>query len=88
MWRTIVDLPLPESPITQKISPRRTENETSATPTTHANSSSTSALPSPRSRTATIASSARSPNIFHNRRHSTAGVCCECALSFIVVIMP
>ena len=37
IWRTMVDLPEPDSPITQKISPRGTSSEQSASPTTHPN---------------------------------------------------
>ena len=61
----MVDLPEPESPITQKISPRATLKEHSAMPTTQENFSSTSGFVRPSSLTACIASGARSPNIFH-----------------------
>ena len=47
MWRTMVDLPEPDSPMTQKISPRGTSNEQSAMPTTHPNCSSACALVRP-----------------------------------------
>ena len=63
-WRTRVDLPEPESPITQNTSPRLTENEQSAMPTTQPNSSSTCPLLRPRLLIASMASSARSPKIF------------------------
>ena len=64
MWRTRVDLPLPDSPITQKISPSATLKFASATPTTQSNFSSTSDLLRLPARTALSASSARSPKIF------------------------
>ncbi|ABG31455.1 conserved hypothetical protein [Roseobacter denitrificans OCh 114] len=64
-WRTNVDLPLPDSPMMQKISPRETERETSATPTTELNSARTSDLESPLSRMACNAASGLAPKIFH-----------------------
>lgn len=62
--RTRVDLPLPDSPMTQKISPRVTLRLTPATPTTALNSARTSAFESPRLRIAASASAGRSPKIF------------------------
>ena len=64
MWRTMVDLPEPDSPMTQKISPRGTSNEQSAIPTTHSNCSSTCALVRPSCAIARIACSTCAPNIF------------------------
>ena len=64
MCRTRVDLPLPDRPITQNISPSATLKFASATPTTQSNFSSTSALLRLSVRTAFSASSARSPKIF------------------------
>ncbi len=60
----MVDLPEPDKPMTQKISPRVTSNEHSAIPTTQPNFSSTSGLPRPSALMAAMASSARLPNIF------------------------
>ncbi|MOA58160.1 hypothetical protein D3C78_1824990 [compost metagenome] len=53
--RINVDLPLPESPMMQKISPRRTWRLASETPTTQSKSSSTCFFDKPRSETALTA---------------------------------
>ena len=44
MWRISVDFPLPDNPMTQKISPSATEKLASATPTTQSKRSRTSDL--------------------------------------------
>lgn len=68
--RISVDLPEPDRPMMQKISPRRTSIEASETPTTQPNSFSTSCLPRPRPVIAPIASRERSPKTFHTDRQS------------------
>ena len=67
-----VDLPLPDSPITQRISLFRIEKEASATAKTQSNSSSTLCLVIMRSRPAARASFALSPKIFQTFLHSIA----------------
>ena len=64
MCLTRVDLPDPESPIRQNISPLFTLKDASFTPTTAPNCSKTSAFPNPLVSIAAIASLARSPNTF------------------------
>src|SRR5215471_49425 len=68
-----VDLPLPDNPMMQKISPLFRVRVTLATPTTQPNSFSTSVLPSPRSVIARIATLARLPKTFQTDRQSISG---------------
>jgi len=78
-----VDLPEPDKPITQKISPRGTVKEQSAIPITQPNSSRTSGLPRFRVLMASSASFALSPNIFQtfsrtarlNKVHTYINMC-------------
>src|SRR5262249_24094536 len=62
--RISVDFPLPDRPMMQKISPRRTCRLALETPTTQLNSFSTSFLPSPRSAMDFIAAPDLSPKTF------------------------
>src|SRR5215475_16166368 len=73
MWRTSVDLPLPDSPMMQKISPVLTENEASATPTTQLKRRSDSAFPRLSALMTGRASDARFPKTFQTPLHSTEG---------------
>ncbi len=66
-------LPLPDRPITTKVSPRATEKLTSRTPTVQPVAASTSLRLAP-SWAIAIASAGRGPNTFHTLRTSTAGV--------------
>src|SRR5574337_2222492 len=88
--RISVDLPLPDSPMMQKISPRRTWIVAFETPTTHLNSCKTSRLPRPRSVTARIASGAFFPNIFQTERQSnrTSSAFVAAMLMFILPEAP
>ena len=64
MCLTRVDLPLPESPITQKISPGLMSNDTSETPITELNFSKASCLDTCLFAIASIASLEVFPKIF------------------------
>ncbi len=67
-----VDLPLPDRPMMQKISPRRTWRLASETPTTQLKSCSTCVFVSPRSRIACMAAGALLPKIFQTDWQSTS----------------